>query len=98
MSLAAIIAVFTSAVMVFHATQAAFTATTANTGNNVGSGSVALSDNDADGALFTMSNAKPGDTQTKCINVAYTGTLPAQVRLYATGVGTLAPYLTLTVT
>jgi hypothetical protein len=33
-------------------------------------------------ALVNLSNLKPGDTATKCINVTYTGSLAATVKLY----------------
>jgi hypothetical protein len=45
-----------------------------------------------------FSNAKPGDSDTGCINVSYDGTLDSTVRLYANVTGALPQYLTLTVT
>lgn len=92
------ISLVASSVLVWNASQAAFTAATDNAGNTIGSGTVILGDNDAGSAMFTMTNAKPGDSQTKCVNVSYTGTLGAQVRLQAASLGALAPYLQLTVT
>jgi hypothetical protein len=81
------------------ATYSAFVATSANSGNSVASGSVALSDNDAGTVMFaTLTGAKPGDSETSCIRVRDDGTLNSTVRLYASVTGTLAPYLTLTVT
>ena len=79
-------------------TYSAFTATSTNTGNAFASGSVAISDNDSNGSMLALSNAKPGDSSTGCIKATYTGTLAASVRLYGTITGTLAQYLTLTVT
>ena len=62
---------------------AAYSATTSNTGNSFGSGSVAIGDNDGgSAALYSGSNKKPGDSVTSCIQVTYTGTLAAGVRLY----------------
>ena len=78
----------------------AFTATTSNTGNTLAAGTVAIADNDGAGTLVTLSNAKPGSTDTGCITVTYTGSLAANVSLYMsslTGTG-LGPYVTLTVT
>jgi len=78
----------------------AFTATTSNTGNTLAAGTVAIADNDGAGTLVTLSNAKPGSTDTGCITVSYTGSLAANVSLYMsslTGTG-LGPYVTLTVT
>lgn len=80
------------------ASWSAFSGTTANSGNSFESGSVSLSDNDSDAALLTLSNATPGATATGCIRVSYGGTLPADVKLFATVSGALAQYLTLKVT
>jgi len=80
-------------------TWAAFSATTDNSGNTFSTGTVALSDNDSGAAMLTLTGAKPGDSDTGCIRVTYSGSLPATVRLYGTTAGTgLDPYLTLTVT
>ena len=80
-------------------TWSAFSGTTANPGNSATAGTVALTDNDAGSASFTLSDVAPGDTDTSCIQVTYTGSLPALVRLYGTTTGTgLDPYLTLEVT
>jgi hypothetical protein len=76
----------------------AYTATTANAGNTFAAGSVAVEDNDSDAAMLALANAKPGDSDTSCIRVRYTGSLASTVRLYATPSGTLPQYLTLTVT
>jgi hypothetical protein len=71
-----------------------FSATTQNAGNEISSGTVALSDNDAGSAQFNITAAKPGDTWTRCIKVTYNGSLPADVRIYTVGgAGPLAPYL-----
>lgn len=76
----------------------AFSTTTSNTGNTYAAGTVVLADNDAGSALFTMSAMKPGDTQTKCLKVDYTGSLASTVKLYGTTGGTgLDAYLTLQV-
>ena len=80
-------------------TWSAFTATTANSGNTFAAGTVAIGDNDANGQLFSMSGMKPGSTSSGCIQVTYTGSLAANVKLYGTTTGSgLDPYITLTVT
>jgi predicted ribosomally synthesized peptide with SipW-like signal peptide len=82
-------------------TWSAFSSTASNAGNSFQAGTVVLSDNGplASSPMLSFSNAKPGDSATSCINVSYTGTLPASVRLYGTTAGTgLDPYLNLTVT
>jgi len=61
----------------------AFSATTSNRGNSFEAGSVAIGDNDGDSApLYAESNQKPGDPVQRCIEVSYTGTLDANVKLY----------------
>jgi predicted ribosomally synthesized peptide with SipW-like signal peptide len=90
----ALVAVGISAALVLTATNAAFTATTTNPGNTFAAGSVALSDDDNGSAMFSTGNLKPGDSETHCILVSYSGTLGAQVRLYGTTTGTgLGTYL-----
>ncbi len=76
----------------------AFTATSGNTGNSFEAGSVAIQDNDSGTAMLSLANAKPGDADSSCVRVTYTGTLAANVRLYGASSGALAPYLTLTIT
>jgi hypothetical protein len=81
------------------ATFSAFSSTTASTGNLFTAGTVNLTDNDGGStSLLSLANAKPGDSDTGCIRVAYDGTLPATVRLYANVSGSLTQYLSLTVT
>jgi predicted ribosomally synthesized peptide with SipW-like signal peptide len=86
------------ALLVVNTTNAAFSASTDNNSNSFAAGTVTLSDDDAGSLLFNLSNMKPGDTSTKCVNVAYAGSLPADVKLYGTVGGTgLADYLTTTI-
>ncbi len=79
-------------------TWAAFSDTTGNTGDAFAAGTVRISDNDAGSAMMTLTDAYPGDDVEGCIQVTYSGTLDADVRLYADVTGTLGQYLTLTVT
>jgi hypothetical protein len=73
-----------------------FSATTQNSGNEISAGTIAITDNDAGSAMFNITNAKPGDTWTRCIKISYNGSLPADVKLYELGGGgQLSPYLTL---
>jgi hypothetical protein len=76
---------------------AQFTATTSAT-TSVSSGTVVLGGNDSGVAMFSTSGMTPGVTVTKCIAVTYTGSAPAQVRLYASGGSGLGAYLTMTLT
>lgn len=77
---------------------AVFTATTGNAGNSFASGTVAIQDNDSNTAMLALANAKPGDADTSCIRIEYTGSLDSTVRLYGSVSGSLANYVTLTVT
>jgi hypothetical protein len=74
----------------------AFSATTQNAGNEISTGTVALGDNDAGSAMFSVANAKPGDVWVRCIKVTYSGGLPSNVHMYSSGTGgALTPYLAL---
>ena len=80
------------------ATFSAFSDTTANAGNAFASGTVTLTDNDGGGTLLSLTNATPDETATGCIKVTYGGSLAADVKLFGSVSGALAPYLTLKVT
>lgn len=75
-------------VLVLRTSSAAFTATTDNPGNEFATGQIAL-DDDAVGALFEVAGLTPGDDETRCITVTYTGTVASgslgAVKLYAAG-------------
>jgi hypothetical protein len=81
-----------------NATLAALSSVSQNSGNRVQTGTVTIADNDGGSALLSLSNAVPGDSSTGCIRTTFTGSLNSNVRLYASVSGSLAPYLTLTVT
>lgn len=70
--------------IVLQVSSAAFTGTTENASNSWEAGTVTLTDNDSDTALFTSTAQVPGDTATNCIEVTYTGNAPlTKVDLYA---------------
>ena len=79
-------------------TFAAFSQTTDSAANSFAVGTVQLGDNDTGNALLGLTDAVPGTSDSGCVTVTYSGTLPAAVRLYGSSSGALAPYLTLTVT
>lgn len=85
--------------LVIIGSQAAFTATTDNSGNTWTAGTVVLSDDDSSSAMFNVAAMQPGASDTHCIAVTYSGTLAAQpIELYATAGGTgLATYLNVVV-
>ncbi|HEU4598170.1 MAG TPA: TasA family protein [Solirubrobacterales bacterium] len=77
----------------------AFSSTTTNAGNTITAGTVALADNDAGAAMYSIANAKPGESVSKCIKVTYTGSLDADVHIYMTSsIGSLGQYVELTIT
>lgn len=95
-----------SGALVWQSSYAAFSASTTNPGNNWASGTVVLTDNDnSNAALFNSAddgNLAPGNSRSKCITVAYTGTLTAnEIKMYVTtpvsGVTDLDPHLNITV-
>lgn len=80
-------------------TFSAFSSTTSNAGNSFAAGTVTIGDNDAGAAMYSLTGAKPGDSVSRCIRVAYGGTLASDVRLYtASTIGALGPYVNLTIT
>ncbi|MBM2619715.1 hypothetical protein JIG36_29825 [Actinoplanes sp. LDG1-06] len=76
-------ALVAAVVTVAGSTWAAFTGTTANSGNTLVAGSVVLSDDDSGSALFSTGGLKPNASVVNCVQVSYTGSLPATVRLFA---------------
>src|SRR5262245_60246437 len=80
------------------ATYSAFSSQTSSSGNSVSAGTVRLTDNDAGTAMLSLSNAQPATSDTSCILITYSGSLDSTVRLYGTIAGSLASYVTLTVT
>ena len=94
------LALLASGGLVWHASYSAFSATTASPTNNWTSGTVALSDDDSNTAMFNATNLKPGSTGNKCIQVTSTGSLASAVKLYGTSYATtnaLASYINVTI-
>src|SRR3954469_4901613 len=92
-SVAAVGAIAASTVVVLGASDAAFTASTANPGNSWETGSIVLASlTDDDGgatpttgtAMFSATGLQPGDTGENCI--AVTSNTAGNLRLYAGGV------------
>jgi hypothetical protein len=81
-------ALLASGGLVWSASYSAFSATTSNPTNNWTSGTVALSDNDSETALFSATNLKPGASAAKCITVTSSGSLASTVKLYGTDYAT----------
>jgi predicted ribosomally synthesized peptide with SipW-like signal peptide len=72
----------------------AFSSQTENPGNQITAGTVEIEDNDSNGALYNIAAAKPNDPKENCIEVKYTGSLPAGVKMYRApgALGGLATY------
>ena len=70
------------AMTLFRVSDSAFSATTANAGDQWTAGDVVLTDDDSDTAMFAVTNMKPGDIEIECITVTYSGSLDAAVTLY----------------
>jgi hypothetical protein len=94
-------ALIVSGIAVSGASYSAFSSTTSNPTSNWQTGSVVLTDDDGDAALFTATNLQPGSTGSKCIAVTSTGSLASTVKLYSTSLATtkaLSSYIDLTIT
>lgn len=74
----------------------AFSSQTENPGNVITAGTVAISNNSGGTALYSLTGAKPGESETSCIKVTYTGSLNATVKVYTPStIGELGPYVNL---
>lgn len=76
------ISVMAAAGLVWRSSYAAFSSDTRNAGNNWSTGSVALTDDDAGSARFTVTDLVPDQTDTKCIKVTASANVPGTVKLY----------------
>lgn len=79
------LALLGSGALVYQASNAAFTASTSTGSNSWTAGSVVLTNGSSGSQLFNVSALKPGVASaatTKCVNVTYTGSLAANVKLY----------------
>jgi hypothetical protein len=88
-----------SGIIVWQASEAAFSGTNANPSNSWAAGSVTLTDDDGGTAMFTASGLIPGSTGSKCIKVTYGGNVSSgDVRIYsAAPTGALGGFITMTV-
>ena len=79
-------------------TLSAFSSTAANTDNSFAAGTVVLADNDSGAVLYSVSNQKPGVHTAKCIELTYSGSLDADVKLYTPStVNPSSQYINLTI-
>jgi hypothetical protein len=76
-----------STILMWQASNAAFTATTSNGANSFATGNVVISSSPGT-ALFSVTGLTPGATGSACIRVSYTGTLASAIRIYGTSPST----------
>ncbi len=97
--MAVAVALLMLTVLTVSRSQAAFSANTVNTANGFTTGTVDIADDDGGAtALFNAVALSPGTAVENCIVVTYTGDLtPADIKLYGTSSGALAPYLDTTI-
>lgn len=99
-TLLAVVGVVGASLLVWSASNAAFTASTTNGSNTFAAGTVAITDNDSTGVLFNVTGLKPGATGSSCIRVTYNGDVASAVKLYSSlpgGTGSLDTQITLTI-
>jgi hypothetical protein len=96
--------IIASGVLVWQASYAAFSSTTANPNNTFSAGSVTLTDDHQPSTvMFNAGGLRPGSTGSGCIKVTYNGTIASAVKMYVKSgdltntTGDLSPYLTLQV-
>lgn len=88
-----------SGILVWQASEATFSSSSRNDPNTFTAGHLVLT-NDRNGtAMFSATGLKPGDGESRCIDITYSGNLPAAVNLTARWAAAdptspLAPYLT----
>jgi len=95
------VALIASGLLVSNASYSAYSASTTNPANNWTTGTLGLTDDDANTALFTATGLVPGSTATKCIAVTSSSTVPTTIKLYGTSPSTtlaLSSYIDLVVT
>ena len=85
-------ALLVSGLIVGQASYSAFTATTSNPTSNWTAGTVSLTDDDSNTAMFTATGLRPGSTGTKCIAVTSSGSVPSAVKLYGTSYTTTSAF------
>jgi hypothetical protein len=75
-----------AAVMATGTAQANYNSVKSTGSNSWQSGYVTFGANSPAGSLFTINSAVAGSFGTKCVKLSYTGSLPAQVRVYVSSV------------
>lgn len=79
-------------------TWAGWAAATQSTGNQIATGSVALTDSDNGSSVFVFSGISPGAQPARCVVVTNAGTVPVDVSLTGTVSGSLKDHMTIKVT
>src|SRR5687767_13070112 len=80
------------------ATFSAFSSTTSSSANRFAAGTVNVGSNASGSFMYQVAGAVPGTSVTKCTKVTYSGSLDADVKLYASAVGAVGSEIDLVVT
>ncbi|WP_159604206.1 hypothetical protein [Agromyces humi] len=95
------LAIIVAGVLIYQASYSAFTAQTETGSSSFSSGTVEITNDKAGQSVFLLDDLAPGATGSADVTVTYTGSLDAEVRLYAETTGatqSLADNLRLTIT
>lgn len=84
-ALSALVALAVAATLVWQSASAGFTDQTGPLGASVGTGTVTVTNSVAGVATVTSGRWKPGASDSDCVAVTSTGSVPAQIRLYVKG-------------
>lgn len=97
-SFAAAVSVLLLATVVVNRSGAALTGSTADSASVLTSGTIEIGDDDQGRSLFDLRDLVPNSPVTRCLEVAYTGSiLPVSLSLRAEAGGSLAEYLDVTI-
>ena len=97
-SFAAAVSVLLLATVVVNRSGSALTGSTADSASVLTSGTIEIGDDDEGRALFDLRDLVPARPATRCVDVAYTGSiLPVSLSVRAEASGTLAQYLDVTI-
>jgi hypothetical protein len=77
------VAVLVAGAMIWQSSYAAFSGTTRSSGNEWGTGSVTLTDDDSGASRFQIGSMTPGDSGTQCIKVTADASVAGTVKGYA---------------
>ena len=90
-----------SGVLVWHASYAAFSGATTNSGKKWTAGSVNLTNDSGGTPMFQLTNLSPGDTGSRCIAITSTATIPTAIKMYTSTANPpandISPYINISI-